>query len=140
MKYIDGMGESGLNKLHEKWGEINEEHPRAAYFKVYRVPLAASEEDHRSFMGEYATPMTWDEVRDKHGYGRYEIVLMGPPHRQKVKGFKLIAQKLVFKALPYLDNSDQIVAWGRACAAMFDTIDFGQMKPPVPKPIAGRRA
>lgn len=139
MEYIDGMGESGLKALHDRWDEIYKEAPFTAYFNVYRVPLAASEESHRSFAGEYADAMTWDQIREKHGYGRYEVVLMGPPPHKKVKGLvKRLAQKIVYKTMPWMDNREERVALGRASAAMFDTIDFGQMKPPVPKPIGSK--
>jgi hypothetical protein len=82
--------------------------------------------------------MTWDLIREKHGYGRYEVVLMGPPPRKKVKGLKRLAQEIVYKTMPWMDNREERVALGRACAAMFDTIDFGQMKPPVPKPVGSK--
>jgi len=139
MEYIDGMGESGLKKLHELWDEIYKEEPFSAYFHIYRVPLAASEEDQRSLVDEHAGPMTWDLIREKYGYGRYEVVLMGPPPRKKAKGLmRKLAQEIVYKTMPWMDNREERVALGRACAAMFDTIDFGQMKPPVPKPIGSK--
>lgn len=133
--YVDGMGESGLKELHDIWEKIHHDRPMSAVFGVYRVPLAASEDSHRNFCGYYSVPVTWDEIREEHGFGRYEVVLMGPPPQKEVFGWKLVAQRLAYAAMPWLDNSDERVALGRASAAMFDTIDFGMMKPPVPKPI-----
>ena len=136
ISYVDGMGESGLQKLHDIRNKINRGRPDSARFGIYRVPLAASEDSQRNFCGYHPGPITWDEIREEYGFGRYEVVLLGPPPQKRVFGWKLVAQRLAYAALPWLDNSDDLVALGRASAAMFDTIDFGMMKPPVPKPVA----
>lgn len=138
--YIDGMGESGLKKLHDVWDDINKEHPDpfAAYFCVYRVPLAASEESHRTFSGEYPGPLTWEKIREDHGFGRYEVVLMGPVPPKKVSRWKSALRDVAYLAMPWLNSGDQVVPLGRASAAMFDTIDFGMMKPIVPKPLGSK--
>ena len=137
--YIDGMGESGLALLNNRWHRIerNTETRRKAYFKVFRVPLAANEDEHRTFKGEYSRPTTWDRIRKDHGIGRYEVVLVGPPPRPEVKGAaRRLGRILAYAAFPWLDATQIEVPLGRACAAMFDTIKFEDMKPPMPKPIA----
>lgn len=139
IEYIDGMGESGLAKLNERWQDLNADPETRfrAYFNVFRVPLAAHEEDHRTFKGKYFSPQTWQEVREKHGAGRFEIVLVGPPPRPEAKGFlRRIGRVVAYTAFPWLDATQSLVPLGRASAAMFDTIRFEDMKPPMPKPIA----
>lgn len=135
--YIDGMGESGLSDLIKVWRELNDGGKRiASYFLVFRVPLAASEEEHRSFKKRYDMPPTWKQIREENGVGRYEVVLMGPSPKIKVDGWKRTVQDVAYSIFPWLDGSSQVVPRGRACAAMFDTIDFGMIKPPMPKPLA----
>jgi hypothetical protein len=136
--YVDGMGESGLAELVELWRELSDGGTRraSAYFMVFRVPLAASEESQRSFKQRYDMPPTWKQLREDHGVGRYEVVLMGPPPMVEPDGWKRNVRRLAYALCPWLDSGDYIVPRGRACAAMFDTIDFGMIKPPVPKPIA----
>jgi hypothetical protein len=136
--YIDGMGESGLSDLIKLWRELNDEGNgrQLAYFMVFRVPLAASEESQRSFKQRYDLPPTWKQIREDHGIGRYEVVLMGPPPATVASGWRRNIQDLVYLVWPWLDSGDYIVPRGRACAAMFDAIDFGMVKPPVPKPLA----
>jgi hypothetical protein len=133
-EYIDGMGDSGLADLTRLWRDLTDR-GGVSYFIAFRVPLAASEEAHRSFKARYDRPPTWKEIRDEHGVGRYELVLMGAPPSERVFGWKSWVRKGVFVAFPWLDNSGQLVPRGRACAAMFDTIDFGMIKPPVPEPL-----
>ena len=135
--YLDGMGESGLANLTSLWRELNECTGKAvAYFLVFRVPLAASEEWHRSFKQRYDLPPTWKQLREDHGVGRYEVVLMGPPPVAREEGWRRTVQDFVYTIWPWLDTGNYIVPRGRACAAMFDTIDFGMIKPPVPTPLA----
>ena len=136
--YIDGMGESGLAELVELWRELSDGGTRraGAYFMAFRVPLAASEESQRSFKQRYDLPPTWKQLREDHGVGRYELVLMGPPPANGINGWRHVVQGFAYALFPWLDSGDYIVPRGRACAAMFDTIDFGMIKPPVPKPLA----
>lgn len=133
--YIDGMGESGLAELVKVWRELTDA-GNVSYFLVFRVPLAASEEEHRAFKKRYDRPPTWKQIREENGVGRYEVVLMGSPPRVKVDGWRHAVQEVAYKVFPWLDGSAQVVPRGRACAAMFDTIDFGMIKPPMPKPLA----
>lgn len=135
LNYIDGMGESGLAGLVALWRELSDRRG-SAYFMVFRVPLAASEESQRSFKQRYDFPPTWKQVRDEHGVGRYEIVLMGPPPVTEPDGWRRVVQGFAYALFPWLNSGDYIVPRGRACAAMFDTIDFGMIKPLVPKPLA----
>jgi len=135
--YIDGMGESGLAKLAARWVELvaDVQNRGKYFFLVYRVPLAASDEDQRSFKGRYYSPPTWAQIRDDHGVGRYEVILVGPPQLPAVAGLKGLARSAAFKLMPWL-TAQREVPHGRASAAMFDTVSFGDLKPPVPKPIA----
>ena len=138
IQYIDGMGESGLAELKNRWIELdkNPETRLKAYFNVYRVPLTAHEEEHRTFKGKYFSPISWKRIREDHGIGRYEVVLVGPPPRPEAKGtFRKIARVLAYAAFPWLDATQTLVPLGRASAAMFDTITFEDMKPPMPKPL-----
>jgi hypothetical protein len=135
--YIDGMGESGLSELTALWRELtNDGQSRCAYFAVFRVPLAASEEHQRGFKKIHARPVTWQGIRDEHGVGRYEVVLMGPTPLKPLNGWRGTVRKLAYGVFPWLDCGDVVVPRGRACAAMFDAIDFGMIKPPMPKPLA----
>ena len=139
IEYIDGMGESGLARLNNRWYELDKdpETHRKAYFKVFRVPLAAHEEEDRDFKGEYSAPPSWEQIREDHGIGRYEVVLIGPPPRPKAKGMlRKMSRVIAYAAFPWLDATQTLVPLGRASAAMFDTIKFEDMKPPMPKPIA----
>jgi hypothetical protein len=135
--YIDGMGESGLSKLAGLWRELtNGRVNHSSYFVVFRVPLAASEEEHRGCPIRYATPPTWQQIREDNGIGRYEVVLMGPPPMVEVDGWKRILRSATYALFPWLDGATMVVPRGRACAAMFDAIDFGMIRPPMPKPLA----
>lgn len=135
--YIDGMGESGLSELTALWRELTQDgKSRCAFFHVFRVPLAASEEHQRAFKQIYARPPTWKGIRDKHGVGRYEVVLMGPVPLHPLPGWRGTVRKFAYAFFPWLDAGASVVPRGRACAAMFDTIDFGMVKPPMPKPLA----
>jgi hypothetical protein len=135
-EYIDGMGKRGLSDLTVLWWQLlGEDEENVPYFIVFRVPLAASEEAHRKFKARYDKPPKWDEIREDHGPGRYEVVLMGLPPKRTVNGVKGLIRKGVLRAFPWLDAEPVMVPRGRACAAMFDTIDFGMIKPPVPKPL-----
>jgi hypothetical protein len=139
VEYIDGMGESGLAKLNSKWYELDAdpETRLTASFRIFRVPLAAHEEEHRSLVEKLFSPVSWDEIRKKHGIGRYEIVLIGPPPRPEAKGMaRKIARVLAYAVFPWLDASKSLVPLGRASAAMFGTIRFEDMRPPMPRPIA----
>jgi len=135
-EYIDGMGNSGLQELARLWKVLMMEDRAPAYFNVFRVPLAASAEKERSFKGRYQEPPEWRALRDEHGVGRYEVVLMGSPPQKPLDVWQSVVRDVVFFVAPWMDSSDQVVPRGRACASMFDGIDFGMAKPPVPKPIA----
>lgn len=135
--YLDGMGESGLFQLISMWSELtNDGRNSCAHFVVFRVPLAASDESQRAFKQIYALPMTWKDIRADHGVGRYEVVLMGPTPLQPLNGWRGTARRLAYGFFPWLDAGAVRVPRGRACAAMFDAIDFGMIKPPMPKPLA----
>jgi hypothetical protein len=138
IEYIDGMGESGLERLCDKWFELSDdlEIVGRPWFRVYRVPLAANEEDQRRFVGEYTAPPTWNQIREDHGLGRYEVILVGSPPKPTATTLQRVIRTLSYRAFPWLDSSRLTVPLGRASAAMFDTIKFEDMKPPVPKPIA----
>lgn len=138
IEYIDGMGESGLARLNNKWYELSDDldtrgRPK---FKVFRVPLAAHEENHRRMVGEYESPVSWKQIREDHGIGRYEVVLVGFPPKPKATMFQRAIRSVSYKVMPWLDATQFEVPFGRASAAMFDTIKFEDMKPPMPKPIA----
>lgn len=135
--YLDGMGESGLSELIKLWRELTGGHVNlSSYFVVFRVPLAASEPEHRGCPIRYATPPTWQQIRDDNGVGRYEVVLMGPAPLKPLNGWRDTVRKLAYGVFPWLDSGNVVVPRGRACAAMFDAIDFGMIKPPMPKPLA----
>ena len=137
-EYIDGMGESGLARLCNKWYEQSDDldvHGRP-WFKVFRVPLAATEEDQRRFVGEYSSPPSWEQIREEHGIGRYEVVLVGTPPRPKASMLQRAVRSVSYRVFPWLDATRMQVPLGRASAAMFDTIEFGDLKPPMPKPIS----
>lgn len=135
--YIDGMGESGLAQLVDLWNELTGCGKYAnAHFLVFRVPLAASEEEQRAFKHRYQLPPTWQKIREDHGLGRYEVVLMGPVPLQPINGWRGKVRNLAYGFFPWLDSGAILVPRGRACAAMFDTIDFGMIKPPMPKPLS----
>lgn len=139
INYIDGMGESGLVLLNNRWRELDAdaETRRKAFFLVFHVPLAAAEDEHRNLKGRYDEPVLWKNIRKEYGIGRYEVVLVGHPPRPEVKGMlQKVVRVLAYSAFPWLDATQTEVPLGRASAAMFDTIEFGDMKPPVPKPIA----
>ena len=138
IEYIDGMGESGLARLNNRWYELrnNSDARGRPRFRVYRVPLAAHEESHRSMVGEYTSPTCWKQIREDHGIGRYEVVLVGFPPRPEATMFQQAVRSVSYKIMPWLDATRVEVPLGRACAAMFDTIKFENMKPPMPKPIA----
>jgi len=135
--YLDGMGDSGMTRLKGLWRQLDldPETRDKSYFAVYRVPLAASEDEERTLKGCYHAPLTWDQVREKYGPGRYEVVLIGPPPLPETTRWRKLARRIVFKRIPWLDATRREVPLGRASAAMFDTIDFGMIKPPVPKPL-----
>ena len=135
--YIDGMGESGLAELVELWRELTGGKANlSSYFVVFRVPLAASEEAHRGRPIRYATPPTWQQIREDNGVGRYEVVLMGPVPLKSINGWRGTVRKFAYGFFPWLDSGAVVIPRGRACAAMFDAIDFGMIKPPMPKPLA----
>lgn len=137
--YIDGMGEGGLAELNSRWYELmNNDMDRigAPWFRVYRVPLAANEEDQRRLVGEYLNPTTWKQIRKDNGVGRYEVVLVGSPPKPKATSFQRMIRKAIYRFFPWLDATQTFMPLGRASAAMFDTIKFEDMKPPMPKPIA----
>jgi hypothetical protein len=138
VSYIDGMGESGLERLCDKWFELSDdlESVGRPWFRVYRVPLAANEEDQRRFVGEYTAPPTWDQIRADHGIGRYEVILVGSPPKPKATTIQRLIRTMSYQVFPWLDASRLTIPLGRASAAMFDTIKFEDMKPPMPKPIA----
>lgn len=138
MEYIDGIGESGLAQLNNRWYELSEdlEVIGRPWFRVYRVPLAANEEEHRRFVGEYVAPPTWEQIRKEHGVGRYEVVLVGSPPKPKATMVQRVIRTVGYRVFPWLDASRMTVPLGRASAAMFDTIKFEDMKPPMPKAIA----
>jgi len=136
--YIDGMGESGLASLNNRWYELVNKPDSFGkpWFRVYRVPLAASEEDQRRFVGNYLSPTTWKKIREDHGIGRYEVVLVGSPPKPKATTLQRMIRRTAYSFFPWLDATQSFMPLGRASAAMFDTIKFEDMKPPMLKPIA----
>lgn len=133
--YVDGLGEAGLERLRQVADAIGQ---GAFVALTYRVPLAASEDGHRRLLDRsFSFPASWDAIREEHGPGRYEVVLLGPPPRHALTGLRGKVRGAIEWALPWMAPPAVMVPRGRAQAACFDGLEWG-LTLPQPRPLGSR--